>query len=191
MAEARISSETGSRAELWLVEYGDYLYRCAARYGVSTSVCEDLVQETLLAGMLNYPKFRQESPVKHWLASILRHKVADHFRRCHRETPTDQAWGPEEGPEFFNRWGKWVWGPRSTPTVEEQFDFRHLMTAVSGCLNGLNERSRNFFLLAEFDGFAPHELASLFGLSQENLRVILHRARLKLRNCLEKAGVAL
>ncbi|MBW6453028.1 MAG: sigma-70 family RNA polymerase sigma factor, partial [Methyloprofundus sp.] len=68
----------------WLNDYGDMLYRFALARVRSEATAEDLVQETLLAGLLAFDKFSGNSTVRTWLVGILKHKIIDHFRKYSR-----------------------------------------------------------------------------------------------------------
>ena len=74
-------------AEAWLRDHGNLLYSYAlARVGGDTAVAEDLVQETLLAGIQGYARFKQEAKLETWLVGILRRKLVDHFRKSYRRS---------------------------------------------------------------------------------------------------------
>lgn len=173
----------------WLEEHGDYLFRCALRQGVSRELAEDLVQETLLAGIRGRSGFRGQASVRSWLTSILRNRLIDHFRKTSREC----AQGPGDEidlDQYFEPDGHWRLR-QAQVNPERHCQLRDLMKVVRACLDELNERSRRVFALAEFEGIEPTELAGPFGLSPENVRVILHRARVKLRGCVLKGGIEL
>jgi RNA polymerase sigma-70 factor (ECF subfamily) len=170
----------------WLDQHGDYLFRYALRQGVTRELAEDILQETMLAGIRGLAGFRQGSSVRTWLVSILRNRLLDHFRKSSRES-TQQA---EEADleAYFAANGLWL-AQQSNP--ERRCQFRDLMKMILLCLGELNERSKRLFLMAEFEGMEPSELAEPFALNPENVRVILHRARIKLRGCLLKGGFSL
>jgi RNA polymerase sigma-70 factor (ECF subfamily) len=179
-----ITQDVATRAQGWVVEHADYLYCWALRHGLGSSICEDLVQETLLAGMAGYAKFRGDSSERGWLRAILRNKLMDHLRRTQRE----DVLTTETGSDHFDLRGKWL---KAEPEPDDQVYRGQVAEAIACCLQGLNERSKQLFLLAEIEGFSPQELANASSLTAVNVRVLLHRARLKLRDCLVKRGVQL
>src|SRR5574341_1192755 len=79
----------------WLDEHGDYLYRYALVRVRDSAAAEDLLQETLLAGMKSYPQHEGRSSERTWLVGIMRHKVVDYFRQLAR-TPEFQMSSDEE-----------------------------------------------------------------------------------------------
>ena len=181
-----MKSELAVDPALWLDEHGDYLFRCASRHGVGRELAEDLVQETLLAGIRGLEGFRGQSSVRSWLTSILRNRLIDHFRKSSREGPQNEV----DLDLFFESDGHWR-AEQARVNPERHCQFRDLMKVVGVCLDELNERARRIFTLVEFEGMEPCELVESFGLSPENVRVILHRARVKLRACVLKGGIAL
>ena len=169
---------------------GDYLYRYARRHFPSEDVAEDLVQESFLAAIEAAPRFRGDSSPRTWLVSILRHKILDRIRKKTREM--NPAPEEEESEQFyspyFNESGHWreEKGPRPlTKTPESNFSEMEFMVVLQGCLSKLSSRLRHVFLLREIDGMSPDEICNELALSPTNLRVMLHRCRVQLRDCLE------
>ena len=72
-------AQKGTSPENWLNDYGDILYRYALIRVRSEATAEDLVQETLLAGIQAIDRFSGQSTVRTWLVGILKHKIIDHF----------------------------------------------------------------------------------------------------------------
>lgn len=181
------NADVKRQAEQWVAEHADYLYRSAQRHGLSPAVCEDLVQETLLAGMAGYARYRGESSERSWLRSILRNKLVDHLRRTKREDveQMDQA---SVDSKYFDHTGHWL---KAEPPPEQQVYNNQVGKAINCCMQELNERSRQLFMLAEIEGFSPQQLAEASALTPVNVRVLLHRARLKMRDCLTKKGMQL
>lgn len=167
----------------------DYLFRYASRHFPNADVAEDLVQESFLAAIEAAPRFKGESTLRTWMVSILRHKIIDRIRKKGREVMS-----PDEGDvetyfkPFFNEKGHWreEKGPRPIfNTPEASLSEKEFMEVLQGCLNKLPSRLRHVFLLREIDGISPEEICSELELSPTNLRVMLHRCRVQLRDCLE------
>jgi len=188
------TGEKSLRAERWVEAHADVLYRHALLRVRQPSVAEDLVQETLLAAW-NSPAERQERDERaerSWLFGILRHKVADHFRKQAREaTPYDPATLADlEASQFEG--GGWpgthwssVTGPGVWSQPEASLHQQEFLKALEACTRQLPEKVGQAFLLRELDGHGVREICSTLGVSQNNLFVMLHRARLALRRCLE------
>ena len=180
-------------AGLWVDQHGDYLFKYAVFRLRDSSAAEDAVQETFLAALKAYEKFEGRGSERTWLVGILKHKIADHFRRLTREAPLGQEEdeGPEH-PEFFTRTDEWTnhWNAdyapsdwHSTPAeLIERSDFRRVF---NDCLSPLPKRTASAFTLREVDGLTSEEICEMLSIKVNNLWVMLHRARLHLRNCLE------
>ena len=177
----------------WLDEHGDYLFKYASFRLRDDTAAEDAVQETFLAALKAYVKFEGRGSERTWLVGILKHKIIDHFRKSQREAPIgeDADAGPEHA-EFFERTDQWTghWDTNHAPTdwhatpaeLMERGDF---WKVFNDCLTPLPPRTASVFTLREVDGLKSEEICEMLSISANNLWVILHRARLHLRNCLE------
>lgn len=175
----------------WLESHGDTLYRYALRRTSRADVAEDLVQETLLAAWRGREAFQGMSGERTWLMGILKHKIDDHFRSEHRQPVEDAPAGAEadgDGVEdaFFDDSGHWrikpqEWASEPIAMLEAEGFWRVLLE----CLAKLPERQRESFTLRDIDGLDMEQLCKLLSLSTTNIYVLLHRARLQMRRCLE------
>ncbi len=183
-----------SAAAVWLDQHGDYLFKYAMFRLRDSAAAEDCVQETFLAAIKAYQKFEGRGSERTWLVGILKHKVTDHFRRMSREAPIGQDEDEAlDHAEFFTRTDGWDehWNNEYAPTewnatpaqLLEQTDFWRVF---SDCLTPLPQRTASAFTMREVDGLTSEEICQILGISVNNLWVMLHRARLHLRNCLEK-----
>ena len=177
----------------WLDDHGDYLFKYAAFRLRDDTAAEDALQETFLAGLKAYEKFEGRGSERTWLVGILNHKIIDHFRRASREVPIGE--GSEEAPEhkeFFEREDQWSghWNNQYAPsewhaTPAELIERSDFWKVFSDCLSPLPQRTANAFTMREVDGLKSEEICEILSISVNNLWVMLHRARLHLRNCLE------
>ncbi len=176
-----------SSPEDWVERHGDTLFRYAILRVRDRSAAEDLVQETFLAALKNRDSFSGDSSEATWLVGILKHKIADHFRRQLREvsTPEGDLDDPVEG-ELFDAAGRWTIGPADWGgNPAELFRQKEFLDRFTKCLSGLSPNQANAFTLREIEGAASGEVCKILGISETNLWVILHRARTLLRLCLE------
>jgi len=178
----------------WVDQHGDYLYKYALFRLRDGSAAEDAVQETFLAALKAYRGFEGRGSERTWLVGILKHKVTDHFRRTMREAqigePEDDTF---EHNEFFTRTDEWTnhWNTDYAPSdwhatpaeLMERSEFWHVL---NDCLSPLPKRAASAFTLREVDGLSSEEICQALNISVNNLWVMLHRARLHLRNCLER-----
>ena len=189
------SAEVGRDAERWLEDHGDVLFRFARSRVARREAAEDLVQETLLAGLSARAEFRGESAVRTWLLSILRRKIADHYRGEYVRVATDDAQGTKEPRTAVERLvftddGWFRRTPARWTSPLGALEDGELRAALELCLAGLPPTFRVAFTLRERDGLSPDEVRARLGVSAGNLRVRLYRARLMLRECLERRQFA-
>ena len=174
----------------WLTEHGDCLYRTALMRVRNPDIAADLVQDTLLAALRTVENFGGRSTERTWLVGILRHKISDHFRKLGRETSfTDLVFFKDECPDKFDAddfWHHDERAPREWNTGGEgSLNRAEFLTALQVCLGKLPERVSAVFLMREMDDVPSPEICETLGVSASNLWVMLHRARMALRQCLE------
>ncbi len=169
----------------WLEDHGDSLFAFALQRTRDRQLAEELVQETLLAGLRSRSSFSGTSSVRTWLVGILKHKLADHYRRHARQIATEV---PGELLEsLFTKRGKWKASPlRWSRDPAAEAEQAELAAVLKRCLNKLPPRFANAFLLFEQQGLSTENVSKALGTSTTNTGVILYRARSALRHCLER-----
>ena len=186
---APMGSRPQANPERWVDEHGDPLFRYALVRVRRREVAEDLVQETLLSAMRSREKFAGQSSERSWLFGILKHKINDYFREFGRETSfTDLESLADEFSEKFVPEGYWVHvkGPKEwKPEPDEVMHRAEFWQTMRNCLDKLPERIANVFMLREMEEVESKEICSMLSISEGNLWVMLHRARMALRECLE------
>ncbi len=185
---------------VWVEEYGDYLYRYAMFRLRDPAVAEDVVQETLLAALQSYSKFGGRGSERTWLIGILKHKVADYFRRLSREAPIGEMEGEDfEHQELFMQTGDWVghWVSAAEPekshlgpiewraNPEDLLQQSEFWEVFNRCLSPLPPRIASAFTMREVDGLSSDEICEILDIRMNNLWVMLYRARTHLRRCIE------
>ena len=184
--------DTGSQRRLesdrWLDRHGDALYRYAlARLG-SSDAAQDMVQETLLAAWQGRSGFKGASSERTWLLGICRHKVSDYLRQSGHFAPSTAYNDLEMGmdAEFFTTAGAWRHPPDAwTPAPLDEIEAEGFWNALQACLAQLPEAQREGFVLQTLNGVEPVDVSRLLHVSMNHLYVLLHRARLRLRQCLD------
>jgi len=181
-----------SDPERWVELYGDYLFKFALLRLRDAGKAEDAVQETFLAALKGGNSFAGRSAEKSWLVGILKHKIIDHFRKASRETAfTDlDFYADEEGDRFeaegLGR-GGWIHerGPQDWVDPGASLDQEAFWRAFRDCSKKLPKNVSTVFHLREVDGMESGEICATLNISENNLWVMLHRARMALRRCLE------
>lgn len=183
-------------AHRWLADHGDYLFRTARRQLHSDALAEDAVQETLLAALEARARYAGDASPRTWLTGILKHKIVDLIRRNLREVeiPRDAA-GEEAVDALFKQDGHWVEPPRPWGNPQTEAELSQLRRALDECADRLKPLMAQVFSLREAAGMETEDICKELGITPTNCWVLLHRARLFMRQCLElngfsKAGAA-
>jgi len=185
-----VQKEQGSRAidpELWVDRYGDYLFAFTLSRLVDRTTAEDLVQETFVSALHTVKNFKGHSSEKTWLTSILKHKILDHFRKKQREkSPHDLGVPQDNVQQFFDEKGHWKEGPSKWDTNPKKLlEQKEFLRILHTCLEELSSRVAKTFVLREIEGLNTDEICKVLNISATNCWVILYRARMLLRRCLE------
>lgn len=159
------------------------MYRYAiARVG-DRDVAEDLVQETFVAA-LRSGEYQGRAGEQTWFIGILKHKIVDFFRERARSVGGKSLGGRQE--DLFDEKEGWRVQPGAWPARRDNaltnYEF---WEAFRHCLDGLPQRLKAVFSLRELGGEETQDVCSSLGISPGNLAVILYRARMALRRCLE------
>jgi RNA polymerase sigma-70 factor, ECF subfamily len=189
----RVTAASGlSDPERWVELHGDFLFRFAMIRLRDTTKAEDAVQETFLAALKGGKSFAGRSSEKSWLVGVLKNKIADYYRKASRETSfTDMDFYSDEESGRFVADGPWKdsWihelGPQEWPNPGASLDSELFWQAFRDCSNKLPKKVGAVFTLREVDGIETREICAVLNISENNLWVMLHRARMALRRCME------
>lgn len=176
-----------------LEEHRSYLLKFAALQLKQKDLAEDVVQEVFLSALKAAEGFSGRSSVRTWLTSILLNKIADHHRKSGREISMDalsEADGEDAIDALFRKNGHYVDMPQAWRNPEESLGDQRFYEALEACVARLSAAAGRAFLLRELMGFSVEEICKELGVSTSNCHVLLHRARLRLRACLEERWFA-
>jgi len=181
-------SRSLTNPDTWLDEHGDALYRFALIRVRDAATAEDLVQETLLAALRARDRFAGDASERTWLIAILKNKIVDHFRRRTHESPLPETEDPDALIDslFKQSNDHWQTVPSAWQDPDTSLENSRFWSAFEECLRGLPPRQAEAFALAELDGLNTEELCKVLEVSTSNVWVMLHRARLRLRECLDQ-----
>ena len=142
----------------------------------------------MLAALSAEASFARRSNLRTWLTGILKHKIVDTIRRQSRDRPAaDPGPGGDEA-EFdalFDRRGHWDEAPDAWQQPEGSLRQKQFLAVLEACLRGLPERTAQAFMMREHLGLDTPEICKELGISATHCWVMLHRARMALRLCLE------
>lgn len=173
----------------WVGKYGDALYRYALIRLQNTALAEDLVQETFLAALKARHRFAGQSTERTWLIGILKHKMVDHLRRQKnvRESKDIDTEGDRLQAELFDRAGHWVTALPAWGNPDESLEKTRFWQAFRACVANLPSHLSDLFILREINGLPGEEVCKVLEISTtNNMWVMLSRARMRLRRCLEE-----
>lgn len=173
--------------ENWVDKYGNDLFRYALARLSDPEIAEDIVQETLVAAVQAFPNFQGRSAIKTWLIAILKRKIVNHFRRIkshQRLTPIQDL--PPHTDQMFDNSGHWGSVPTDWSNHPGKFyEQQEFMDVLYRCISKLPDRLAEIFMLREFEELSTAQICRQLSITESNSWVLLYRARLHLRSCLE------
>jgi RNA polymerase sigma-70 factor (ECF subfamily) len=168
-----------------------YLLRYASLQLRDAGAAEDAVQDTLIAGLEGLARFAGKSSVRTWLTGILKHKIIDQMRRQAREQPliasdADSDRGEAEAVDaLFLEDGHWRQPPSNWGDPDKALENKAFMAVFEQCAKSLPAKTARAFMMREVMELSTDDICKELMVSTTNCWVILHRARLSLRECLE------
>ena len=175
-------------AATWSERFADELYSFA-RWKVSDEeAAKDLVQETFLAAVKNLPSFRGDSSERTWLFAILKNKVLDYYRSKYRKAPSDTIEALDAKHNAFAENGHWR--ESRTPhqfksTEPDPLQQKEFFEVLTKCRDKLTNQQQLVFALKYLEDRDADEICKELDITASNYWVLLHRARVQLRACLE------
>jgi RNA polymerase sigma-70 factor (ECF subfamily) len=193
VARLRDGDETAF-AEL-IDRYGATMLRVAQMYVRDRATAEEVVQETWLAVLKGIDRFEQRSSLKTWLFRILTNRAKTRGERDGRVVPFSSLAGAGQedessvdpdrflGPDSRTP-GAWAAPPRAWP--EDKVLEHETLGVIRTAIDRLPEAQREVIRLRDLEGWSPMEVADALEITDGNQRVLLHRARSKVRAALEE-----
>jgi RNA polymerase sigma-70 factor (ECF subfamily) len=188
MQDVMDRSNMALTAKCWVELYSDDMYSWALHKTGSKETAEDIVQESFLAAVQSFEKFAGDSQLKTWLFAILNNKINDHFRRMMKTSfismerdsaapfDGDERWKIEERP------GTW------TRDDGHLLDDESFVKVLEDCIGELPDTWSAAIRLKYLEEASGDAICQEIGISTTNFWQVLHRARLRLRKCLEIYG---
>ena len=148
---------------------------------------EDVVQDTMLAALQGREKFSGRAQLKTWLVSILKNKIVDRIRQRSREAPLPEV-GDSEAEDFdslFQADGHWQEKPTAWGNPEASLQQSRFYDVMELCMKALPENLARVFTMREILEMETEEICKELAISTSNCWVVLYRARMRLRECLQ------
>jgi RNA polymerase sigma-70 factor (ECF subfamily) len=148
---------------------------------------EDAVQETLVAAIRGIETFAGGSSVRTWLTGILKHKIIDSMRKSARAQSLDQHEASAQDMDgFFLADGHYADKPADWGDPEQALSQRRFFEVMEQCMASLPKVTAQAFAMREVMGLDTKEICATLRITDSNCWVLLYRARMRLRECLEK-----
>jgi len=170
----------------WLNEHSDYLYRFALARLRDSHQAEDVVQETFIAAIKS-PSFAEQSSPRTWLTGILKHKIIDVMRKSMREIAASDLMSDEDGnmDDFFSETGHWVDAPQAWSIPDNALEQKQFLAVLQNCMDKLPTKLATLFLMRDVQEEDNEEICKELNITATNAWVMLYRARMGIRKCLE------
>ncbi len=187
MAESLPDNDNTVSPEQWVDLYGDYLYRYALFRVSDAETAQELVQEAFVGAVSAYKRFRGQSTLKTWLVAILKRKIVDYYRRRNTQKnvtvlePETERSEPlfDETGHWQSMPGQWQFNPGAA------YEQKEFMDILYDCLANLPNRLSEIFMLREFEELDTETICLQMQITESNSWVMLYRARMHLKKCLE------
>ena len=163
-------------------EQRPYLLRYASLQLRDRAAAEDAVQEALVAALAGEKSFGGRSNLRTWLTGILKHKIIDAIRKSGRETPIESD---EALEALFDASEHWKAFPPEWDNPDRSLEQKQFFAALELCLEGLPEKTARAFMMREHLGLETDEICKELRVTPTHVWVLLYRARMALRKCLE------
>jgi RNA polymerase sigma-70 factor (ECF subfamily) len=175
-------SERKLEPERWVERHGDVLYRYALMRIRSPDAAAELLQETFVEALRSRETYSGRASERTWLFGIMKHKLLDRYRRERGilvdRSKVRRSGAADEGATIDHR----LWTGDPARSVEQS----EFWEVLSRCLGRLPERLSQAFILREIEEMDARTICELLDVTPASLWARLHRARLVLRECLER-----
>lgn len=180
-------------------ELSPALLRLALAHVPSRAVAEEVVQDTWLGVLNGIDRFEGRSALRTWIFQILLNNARTRGKREKRTLPFSSLRrrseegrdGPAVDPERFqgrrdDQPGAWASPPAEWQSPERRLETKESRTVLLEAIAALPPRQRDVIVLRDVQGYSSDEARNALDISETNQRVLLHRARSKVRQALEK-----
>lgn len=182
----RIKNGESAAFEILVRKYHSKLL-AVARSFIGEAFADEIVQDSWEAAIKSIDRFENRSSLSTWLTQIVINRSKTRLKRESRQVSLDEGWQDPES-EAFNPSGHWSVPPNSwhEETPEGLLSSERLRTLIKDTIAALPEKQRAVITLHDIEGFGFDEICNILDVSQSNVRVLLHRARLTLRKVIDE-----
>lgn len=166
-------------------DHSDYLLSFAMSKLKDLDLAKDLVQDTFISAITKLETFEHRSKLRTWLTSILNRKIIDYWRKAEtRYSDPISSFFAQDGKQP-GHWLESKGSMKTLETIEDQISKEETMIELSECLDKLPEKWRGVVASKYLEETDSEEICKDFDITSSNLWVIIHRAKLVLRDCLQ------
>lgn len=180
----------------WIERYSDALFSYAIMRINKKEVAEDLVQDTFFSALKAKDSFLHNASEKTWLIAILKRKIIDHYRKKSTQSELN-IFDRDAKDSFMNHFfdsaekSDGHWSEAGTPkewgqNFETKVESDEFYNILQNCMGKLPEKWAAVFSLKVLDDLDSEEICKELQISPSNYWVLMHRAKLQLRECMEK-----
>lgn len=173
--------DTGALVE----NHSDYLLSFAMSKLQDLELAKDLVQDTFVAAITKIETFEQRSNVRTWLTSILNRKIIDHWRKAETRY-TDPVSSFFDQDDKFKHWVVEKAEQKTVENIVDQISMEETTLELYNCIEKLPPKWRGVIASKYLEEKASEDICKDMDITPSNLWVIIHRAKLLLRDCLSK-----
>jgi RNA polymerase sigma-70 factor, ECF subfamily len=185
LAQAIVAGDASALRELAIREHGAML-RLALGIVRDRALASEAVQDAWISILEALPTFEGRSSLRTWMCAIVLNRARTLATRAKRTVPISSLpTEPAVDPTCFGPLGFWSQRPAEWDSPEALVGQREVRAAVEACIDELPEMQRAVVTLRDLEGWSSEEVCNLLSLSESNQRVLLHRARSKVRASLE------
>lgn len=170
----------------WVEEHGDYLLNFAMTKISDRHLALDLIQDTYISALAGVERFEGRSTPRTWLTSILNRKIIDHWRK-QKSRKTDVASHYFFGDEDKKK-GNWIMENVTDATlesIEDKISREEQINALEECIEVLPDRNKGIITAKYIEQKKGDEICKEYDITSSNFWVLVHRAKLLLRDCLQ------
>lgn len=165
--------------QLMITEINPVLLKVLYTHKIDRQSCQDIIHQTWQRFFENYEAFEGRSQLSTFIIGLLINKIRE-FRRAQKRLVLEDDSEAIFKQTFADGW--WVNEPTSPDRLLEQ---KNISTQIEDCLEGLTEQQRAAFILREVEEEESDDICNVLGVNVSHLRVLLFRAKDKLKKCLE------
>lgn len=175
----------------WVGQYADALFAYAMVRVNDVQQAEDIVQNTFLSAWKARDTYKGQASEKNWLYAILKNKIIDHFRK---QAGRHEPIGNGEEDAYFDEGGHWTTGagPKEwNINTEQPGETKEFYSVLERCKQKLKDIQQSVFVMKYMEDTDADEICKVLGITPSNYWVLIHRAKLHLRKCLEKNWIGI